>query len=138
MTTNDTDGDAPAGLVTRRSTHGVKETIDRLETAVRERGLTLFARFDHSDAAREMGMAMPESHVLVFGSPRAGTPLMIASPLVALELPLRALVWQAADGGVNVSYVDPGHLANRYHLPLELGRNLGAIEAIVAAAVDGA
>ena len=129
------DAGAPAGLVTRRSAHGVQETIDRLEAAVHERGLTLFARFDHSDEAREARIQMPESHVLVFGSPRAGTPLMVRSPLLALELPLRALVWQQADGEVNVSYVDPSHLADRYHLPAELGRNLGVVEAIVAAAV---
>jgi uncharacterized protein (DUF302 family) len=135
MTTDETDEQAPAGLVTRRSARGVKETVDRLEAAVRERGLTLFARFDHSDAAREAGMEMPESHVLVFGSPRAGTPLMVASPLVALELPLRALVWQEAGGNVNVSYVDPNHLVSRYHLPAQLGRNLEAVEAIVAAAL---
>ena len=123
------------GLVTKPSSRSVKATLDRLESIVAERGLTVFARFDHSDAAAAAGLRMPASHVLVFGSPRAGTPLMLANPLIALELPLRVLVWSGAAGDVFVTYADPANLAARYGIPPELVANITGLEAIVATAL---
>lgn len=125
----------PAGLVTRPSSRSVKATLDRLESIVGERGLTVFARFDHSDAAAAAGLRMPASHVLVFGSPRAGTPLMLANPLIALELPLRVLVWADAAGDVYVTYADPAQLAARYGVRADLVANAAALEGLVAAAL---
>ncbi len=125
----------PDGLVTRRSRHSAETTLARLEAAVVERGLSVFARFDHAAAAHAVGLPMPDASVLVFGSPRGGTPLMIAAPLIALELPLRALVWSDADGGVFISYVDPAYLGRRYGLPDELVRNIAGLGAIVEAAL---
>lgn len=125
----------PLGLVTRPSSRSVKATLQRLEATVGKRGLTVFARFDHSDAAAAAGLPMPASHVLVFGSPRAGTPLMLANPLIALELPLRVLVWADTAGDVYVTYPDPAHLAARYGIGPALVPNIAALDAIVAAAL---
>ncbi len=108
------NGPGPAaaeGILTRSSPYSVAETLTRLEAAITERGLTVFARFDHAAAARSAGLQMPETTVLVFGNPRAGTPVMLAAPLIALELPLRVLVWSAA--GDVVDTAGPGVAAGR-------------------------
>jgi uncharacterized protein (DUF302 family) len=115
----------------------VEETLRRLEEVIHDRGLKLFARFDHSDEAARVDMRMQPAHVLVFGSPKAGTPLMQASPLVALELPLKVLVWQDGGGQVWMSYAEPGPLAQRYAIPPDLTPVLGGAEAIVDAALSG-
>jgi uncharacterized protein (DUF302 family) len=118
------------GVVTRQSQYAFSETLARLESALARRQLEIFARFDHSGAARRAGLTMPDTQVVVFGNPKGGTPLMLASPLVALELPLRVLV--ADDGGhAVVSYLNPGHLAERYGIPPDLVKNIAGIEAMV-------
>jgi uncharacterized protein (DUF302 family) len=127
---------AVQGIVTKASPHSVDRTIERLETIVEQKGLRVFARFDHSDEAQRVGLTMQPAHVLVFGSPRAGTPLMVARPMVALDLPLKALVWQDAEGSVWVSYPRPSYLAERYDIPAELVKNIAGIEALVADAVE--
>src|SRR6266516_3185561 len=99
-------------------------TLERLEAAIGSRNLTLFAQIDHSDLARGAGLTMQEAHVLIFGNPKGGTPLMIASPLLALDLPLKVLVWQSADGQVWVSTNSGAYLGERYALPQELVGNL--------------
>ena len=91
------------GIVSRPSPFAVQETLQRLKAVIGSHNLTLFAQIDHSDLARGVGLTMQEAHVLIFGNPKGGTPLMIASPLLALELPLKVLVWQSADGQVWVS-----------------------------------
>src|SRR2546421_11746258 len=104
------------GVVTRSSRYGFTETLDRLETALQRRQLEIFARFDHSGAARRVGLTMPDTQVVVFGNPKAGTPLMLASPSVALELPLRILV--ADEGGHTVvTYLSPSSVADRSGIP---------------------
>jgi uncharacterized protein (DUF302 family) len=128
---------AVEGIVSKPSPYGVGETLRRLEETVRGKGLTIFARVDHSDEAQRAGLAMQPAHVLFFGSPKAGTPLMVASPLLALDLPLKALVWQDAGGRVWVSYTSPAYLAARYAIPDELVKNIAGIEAVVAATVQG-
>jgi len=118
------------GVVTRASAHGFAETLARLESALERRQLEIFARFDHSGAARRVGLPMPDTQVVVFGNPKSGTPLMLAAPLLALDLPLRVLV--ADDGGqAVVSYVAPSYLAERYGIPPDLVNNIAAIEKIV-------
>jgi uncharacterized protein (DUF302 family) len=118
------------GVVTRPSRYGFQETLARLERGLQRRQLEIFARFDHSGAAKRAGLTMPETQVVVFGNPKSGTPLMLASPLVALELPLRVLV--ADNGGqAALSYLSPRYLADRYGLPSDLVMNIAGIETIV-------
>lgn len=126
---------APAGVVSVASPHSVAETLQRLGDAIRAKGLTLFARVDHSDEAAKVGLQMQPAHVLIFGAPIGGTPLMIASPLLALELPLKALVWQSADGQVWVSYTDPAYLASRYGVPATLAPNIAGITPLINGAL---
>jgi len=118
------------GVVKRPSAYGFAETLARLDSALQGRQLEIFARFDHSGAARRVGLAMPDTQVVVFGNPKSGTPLMLASPSLALDLPLRVLV--AVDGGqAVVSYIAPSYLAERYGIPPELVKNIAGIEKIV-------
>jgi uncharacterized protein (DUF302 family) len=118
------------GVVTRSSRSGFKETLARLEAELQRRQLEIFARFDHSGAARRVGLTMPDTQVIVFGNPKSGTPLMLASPLVALDLPLRVLI--SDDGGHAVlSYLSPAYLAQRYGIPSNLVKNIAGIETIV-------
>jgi uncharacterized protein (DUF302 family) len=119
------------GIVTRDSPYAsVSETLERLQEAVREKGLLTFAVVDHSGEAERVGLRMPETKLLIFGSPKAGTPLMVASPLLALDLPLKALVWEDGDR-VRVSYNATSYLTERYDLPGELAKNIAGIDALV-------
>jgi uncharacterized protein (DUF302 family) len=118
------------GVVTRPSAYGFAETLTRLRSALVRRQLEIFAWFDHSGAAKRVGLTMPDTQVVVFGNPKGGTPLMLAAPLVALDLPLRVLV--ADDGGRAVlSYLSPAYLAERYGIPPDLVKNIAGIETIV-------
>jgi uncharacterized protein (DUF302 family) len=123
------------GVISKPSPYSVDETIRRLDQVVREKGLTVFSRIDHGGAAREVGLDMQDEQVLVFGNPRAGTPLMVARPLVGLDLPLRVLVWRASDGRVWASYQDTAFIAKRYGLTDSLEKNLAALPALVDAAL---
>ena len=123
------------GVISKASPYTVDETIRRLDEGVRGKGLTVFARIDHRAGAREVGLDMQDEQVLIFGSPRAGTPLMVARPLVALDLPLRVLVWRASDGQVWASYQDSAFIAKRYGLPDALEKNISGVAALVDAAL---
>src|SRR5690349_3903869 len=127
----------PDGIKTLASPVSVSETITRIEKAVAGHGLTLFAHIDHAGAAASVGLKMLAAHVLIFGSRRAGTPLMVASPLLALDLPLKALVWQDDTGQTRVSYTDPAYLGARYALPDELMKNIAGIEPLLLGALQG-
>jgi uncharacterized protein (DUF302 family) len=105
-------------MVTKRSTSGYGETVVRLVDAIERRGLTVFARIDHAAAAREAGLELADEQVVLFGNPRAGTPLMQRDPRVGIELPLRILVWADADGVV-LGYRDPRELPGRYDIAAE-------------------
>jgi uncharacterized protein (DUF302 family) len=118
------------GVVTRPSAFGFAETLARLDTALERRQLEIFARFDHSAAARRVGLTMPDTQVVVFGSPKSGTPLILASPSIALDLPLRVLVSDSGGHAV-VSYATPSYLAERYGVPADLVKNIAGIEKIV-------
>jgi uncharacterized protein (DUF302 family) len=124
------------GVVSRLSPFAVDATLGRLKSSVASHQLTLFAQIDHSDEAKRVGLTMPEAHLLIFGSPQAGTPLMIASPLLALELPLKALVWQDQAGQVWVSYDSSAYLAQRFAIPAELVKNIAGIEGVIASALQ--
>jgi uncharacterized protein (DUF302 family) len=114
MATNAIDGTAAAGLVTIASPHTPKETLDRLAKAVADRGITIVARVDHAGAAAKVGLDLRPTELLIFGNPRAGTPLMQAAQLMGIDLPLRALAWQDETGRTWLSYVDPAWLADQH------------------------
>jgi uncharacterized protein (DUF302 family) len=122
------------GVISKPSPYSVDETMLRLDQVVRGKGLTVFARIDHGAAAREVGLDLQDEQVLVFGSPRAGTPLMVAQPLAGLDLPLRVLVWRAADGRVWASYQDSRFIARRYGV-MALEKNIAAVAVLVDAAL---
>ena len=123
------------GVVTKPSPRSAPETVRRLTYLVLEKGLTVFALVDHSGEAAKAGLAMPDTKLLEFGSPVAGTPVMVAARLAALDLPLKVLVWANEDGAAFVSYNSPRYLATRYTLTDELSARLEAIDAITDAAV---
>jgi uncharacterized protein (DUF302 family) len=132
-----TSGTPPSveGIVSRPGPFAVEETLERLKAAIGNHNLTLFAQIDHSDLARGIGLTMQEAHVLIFGNPKGGTPLMIASPLLALDLPLKVLVWQSADGQVWVSTNSIAYLSERYTLPQELVGPLAVVDAVIGQAL---
>ena len=123
------------GIVSRPSPFAVQETLQRLKAVIGSHNLTLFAQIDHSDLARGVGLTMQEAHVLIFGNPKGGTPLMIASPLLALELPLKVLVWQSTDGRVWVSTTSLAYLSERYALPQQLAGNLAVAGVVIEQAL---
>ena len=109
----------PEGLVILRSRTDAAETCDRLVRAVESRAMTVFARIDQAEAATTAGLALPPTFVLLFGNPKAGTPLMQAAPSIAIDLPLKALVWGEAGTPAQLAYVDPIWLARRHGLDPE-------------------
>jgi uncharacterized protein (DUF302 family) len=108
---------AADGLITLPSNYGPKETMDRLEAEIRARGIVVFARVDHSAGAAQVGLSLRPTEVLIFGNAKAGTPLMQAEQTIGIDLPLKALVWQDANGKVWLSYNEPSGLAQRHGLP---------------------
>lgn len=122
------------GIVTIRSLHSVDQTVDKIQELLRAKGVKLFALVDHSGEAKKAGIEMPPTKLLIFGSPKAGTPLMIASPTIAIDLPLKLLVAQDAAGAVWISFNDPAFLRDRHGLPPELLPNIMVIEALAASA----
>jgi uncharacterized protein (DUF302 family) len=123
------------GMVYLSSPRPVSETLQRLESLVTARGLTILARIDHSGDAAKVGLKMPPAELLIFGNPKAGTTVMIAAPTTALDLPLKALVWQDADGKVWLSYNNPEHLKQSHNIPDDLLKNISGIRAIAEEAV---
>jgi uncharacterized protein (DUF302 family) len=118
-----------AGIITKTSHDSVEDTVARLTDLIAARGMELFATLDHSGAARRVGLDLRDTKVIIFGSPTAGTPVMSASPLAALDLPLRILVWDD-QGQTKVSYTDPAVLAARHDLTSELAQRLAGINAL--------
>lgn len=127
-------GDAK-GLIRIASRYDFKETVGRLQAAFGEKGLQIFAVIDHAGEAAKAGLAMRPTKVLIFGSPKSGTPLMVAAPSLAIDLPLKALVAEGADG-VSVTYNDPEYLRQRHGFPAELTNNLAGAGALIAKAVE--
>lgn len=126
--------DATAGFARVRSQFTVDQTVDRLESLLAAKGVTLFALVDHGGEAARVGLFMRPTKLLIFGSPRAGTPLMVAAPTLAIDLPLKVLVWEADDGGVWIGYNEAEYVAARHGLPRNLLPALAGVEALVTAA----
>ena len=127
---------AAAGIVDQPSRRTVDETVDRLRALLQAKGVTLFALVDHSGEAAKVGMTMRPTKLLIFGSPKAGTPLMLAAPSSAIDLPLKLLVWEDDQGKVWVSYNSPEYLQRRHGLPHELVANIAVVEGLAARAAE--
>ena len=124
------------GIIDTPSNHSVDQTVERLKGILQAKGVSLFALVDHSGEAEKVGMKMPPTKLLIFGNSKAGTPLMLAAPSIAIDLPLKILVWEDASGKVWVSYNDPEFLARRHRLPQDLVKGLAAVEAVATQAAE--
>jgi uncharacterized protein (DUF302 family) len=127
--------DPGSGAVTKASPRPVADTVARLLDLLEAKGMTVFAVIDQQAAARQVGLDLRPTTLVLFGNPAGGTPVMDAVPLAALDLPLKVLVWVDADGGCQVSYTDPGTLADRYGVPTELLGPLAGIDGLTDALV---
>jgi len=124
------------GLVQIASHYSVDETVRRLEAAFVEKGMKIFALIDHSGEAEKAGLKMRPTKVVIFGSPKGGTPLMVAAPSLAIDLPLKALVAEDEKASVSVTYNTPEYLQERHGFPAELIKNLAGAAAVIAKAVE--
>ena len=122
------------GIVTKSANCTVKEAVDKIKSLLVIRGITLFAVINHSGEADAIGMKMPDTKLLIFGNPRGGTPLMLASPSVAIDLPLKLLVSENTNGTCSISYNSPQYLRQRHGLPNDLIQNIAIIEALATEA----
>src|SRR6202049_5265120 len=123
------------GIVHLSSPYKVPETLKRLDSVLQSRGLTVFARIDHSGEAEKVGMKMHPTQLIIFGSPKGGTPVMVASPTLAIDLPLKALVWEDAGGKVWVSYNRGEYLKQRHNIQEELVKNIAVIGPLLESVV---
>ena len=126
------------GLVSIQSGNSVKVTIDRLEAMLKNKSITVFARIDHAAAAASVGMSLRPTELLIFGDPRAGTPLMQADQTIGIDLPLKALVWEDASGATWISYNDPVWLAQRHALGDDTSRTVDAMASALKTLADTA
>ena len=124
------------GVVSIRSRNSVAQTVQRLEEILAAKGVKLFIVIDHSGEAEKAGLQMRPCKLLIFGNPKAGTPLMIAAPSVALDLPLKILVWESADNTVWVSYNNSAYLQHRHDVPADLVANISVVDALAAKAAE--
>ncbi len=124
------------GLIHISSRYSVPETLDRVESLLQSKGLTVFCRVDHSGEAEKVGLKMRPTQLLIFGSPKGGTPLMVAAPTLAIDLPLKALAWEDADGKVWLSYNSPDYLQRRHGIPADLLKNISGVGALLEKAVE--
>src|SRR5579884_708286 len=123
-------GNVP-GFTSKPSKYSVDETFARFEALLATKGVKLFTVVDHSGEAKKAGLNMPPTKLLIFGSPMAGTRVMLASPSIAIDLPLKVLVWQDANGSTWISFNDPAYLQARHNVPSELAKNIGVVGALV-------
>jgi uncharacterized protein (DUF302 family) len=124
------------GIVDLPSSHSVEQTVEKLKSILQTKGITLFSTVDHSGEAEKVGLKMPPTKLLIFGTPKSGTPLMLAAPSIAIDLPLKILVWEDGQGKVWVSYNSPAYLMERHGVPRELQQNISAVETLGAKAVE--
>jgi uncharacterized protein (DUF302 family) len=124
------------GLLQVASTYSVDETVKRLESVLAERGVRVFAVVDHSGEAEKVGMKMRPTKLVIFGNPKGGTPLMIAAPSLAIDLPLKALIWEDESGKVWITYNSPEYLQQRHGVPEELIKNIAVAGALMTKAVE--
>jgi uncharacterized protein (DUF302 family) len=124
------------GIIDKPSNHSVDETVEKLKGILQRKGVTLFAMVDHSGEAAKVGMKMRPTKLLIFGSPKAGTPLMLAAPRSAIDLPLKILVWEEAEGKVWVSYNSPAYLQQRHGFQAQLLQNIAVVETLATKAAE--
>lgn len=124
------------GIVDVPSRYSVPETLARLQAILKDKGMMVFALIDHSGAAEKAGLSMRPTQLLIFGSPKGGTPLMVAAPRLAIDLPLKALAWQDEQGQVWLSYNSPEYLQQRHGFPAELMKNIAGAGALMQEAVE--
>jgi uncharacterized protein (DUF302 family) len=122
------------GIVSKRSKHSVEQTVEALANILKSKAVAVFALIDHSGEAEKVGLKMRPTKLLIFGNPKAGTPLMFASPSSAIDLPLKILVWEDGQGKVWLSYNSPEYLRERHGLPQELMQNIAIVETIATKA----
>jgi uncharacterized protein (DUF302 family) len=120
------------GIINTSSSQTVDQTVERLKQILAEKGVTLFALVDHSGEAAKVGMKMPSTKLLIFGSPKAGTPIMQAAPSIAIDLPFKILIWEDSDGKVWVSYNSAEYLQERHDVPSQLLPNLRVVEVLAS------
>jgi uncharacterized protein (DUF302 family) len=123
------------GMIHISSPYPFGETFKRVESLLQEKGLKIFCVIDHSGEAEKAGLQMHPTQVILFGSPKGGTPLMVASPTLAIDLPLKALIWEDAGGKVWVSYNNPEYLQQRHNVPADLIKNISGPGQLLQAAV---
>ena len=119
------------GIVTTPSHHSVDQTVEELKEILQAKGINLFALVDHSGEAEKAGTRMPPTKLLIFGNPKGGTPVMLAAPSIAIDLPLKILIWEDASGKVWVSYNSPQYLKQRHNVPDDLMKNISAVGGLV-------
>lgn len=125
-----------SGVIDVSSRYSVPETLARLQAILKEKNITVFALIDHSGEAEKAGLKMRPTQLLIFGSPKGGTPVMVAAPRLAIDLPLKALAWQDEQGRVWLSYNSAEYLRERHGFPEDLVKNLAVISALVQKAVE--
>jgi uncharacterized protein (DUF302 family) len=125
-----------SGLMQVVSPYPVDETLQRLQSVLSQRGLQIFALIDHSGEAEKVGLKMRPTKLLIFGSPKGGTPVMVAAPTVAIDLPLKALISEDENGKVSVTCNSPEYLQQRHGIPDDLVKNIAGVAALVAKAVE--
>ena len=124
------------GIISKPSKYSVQETLHRLETILTSKGIKVFALIDHSGEAEKAGLKMPPTQLLIFGNPKGGTPVMLAAPTAAIDLPLKALAWQDTDGQVWLSYNDPAYIARRFGLSAEVMKPLAGMGMLIEQALE--
>src|SRR5450432_75211 len=122
---------AGEGIISKESKYSVPETLDRVDALLQSKGIKIFVRVDHSGEAEQAGLKMPPTQLLIFGNPKGGTPIMLAAPTAAIDLPLKALAWEDHSGKVWLSYNDPEHIKNRYFLTDSLVENISGIGRLI-------
>lgn len=127
---------ADNGIINKASNHSVDETVEKLKGILQAKGVTLFALVDHSSEAEKVGMKMRPTKLLIFGNPKGGTPIMLAAPSAAIDLPLKILVWEDAQGKVWASYNSPAYLQQRHGIPQDLLPNIAVVDALAAKAAE--
>jgi len=131
---NTMTSNSESGIVTLPGKHSVEQTVAKIEETLRAKGVKLFTVIDHSGEAEQAGLHMRNTKLLIFGNPKAGTPLMVASPTIAIDLPLKILVWEDDNGHVQISYNSPAYLQARHGLPEELVQNIAVVGKLAEAA----
>ena len=127
---------AGEGIISKQSKYSVPETLDRVDALLQSKGIKIFVRVDHSGEAEKAGLKMPPTQLLIFGNPKGGTPVMLAAPTAAIDLPLKALAWQDGDGKVWLSYNDPEYLKKRYGLTDEQIKTIAGTGTLIEQALN--